>query len=44
VVAGRASSSSPIRELAYSSVDGSEMPERKSLARWLLTTVDAFGP
>ncbi len=38
------SSSSPIIWLAWSRVGGSEIPERKTFARWLLTTLPPFGP
>ena len=44
VTEGWEASSSPMSRLAYSSVSGSAMPGRNSLARWLLSTVGARAP
>jgi phytanoyl-CoA hydroxylase len=44
VTEGWVASSSPMSRLAYSSVSGSAMPGRNSLARWLLSTVGARAP
>ena len=44
VTEGREASSSPMSRLAYSSVSGSAMPGRNSLARWLFSTVGARAP
>jgi hypothetical protein len=41
VMEGVVTSSSPIKRLAYSKVSGSAIPGKKTLARWLFSTVGA---